>query len=673
MDRDLYPRWVRNLGDYKQIRLIGSGRFGDVYLAEDNTTHEQVALRLVTEAPGVTSYVFRTVEMAEIKPHPAMCEFRGYNPSPALVVMQYMPNGSLASLLEPIWEKQEVPKQWNGTLRAKILFGVAAAMQHLHAHDRLHRYLTPSNILFDRNWEPRVSDFGFARVKCDIGKLSNIQCTVDTYMYTSPEALSGTQYSEKTDVFSYGMIIYAVITGLRPFVTGVSKGQLSQQTALVEGKRPQIPEETDERLVNLINACWEQQEDLRPTFAQILRMLNAEMLFEDVDMDDYSDYCQRVLRATTMRPIDSEQFSEPRAEDVENFERTRRLAQSGDINAILSLGMLYRKGIGTVQNHEKSFECFKQAAERGSAAGMYNTAVGYIKGEGCKEDMRSAMVWLKRAVERRLPDAECCYAICLVDGRAGVDKDEDEGLRILRRLSESPYERPDHMCEYAFRLEARGKFAEAKRWYQKSSDLGCDDAVCHLARMHLEGTGCPQNIPEGIRLYKMAAERSFPRSSYNLGMIYKRGLYGQEKDVEQAEKYLNRARLCGLVQAISSLAGMYLEMADEAKRSNRLADQRVLEEKAFSILERGIHQDGNCMHCVGRMKYRGKGTPLDVDNGLKLLREAVTKHRWYESAVFLGDLFAKGDDEKGVPKNLELSRQYYEKAKLIAKFRKCFE
>ena len=659
----LYERWIREEDVYKKVRLIGKGRFGSVYLAEDMTTHEQVALRQLSDAPGLTRYILRTVEMTEIKPHPCMCDLRGYNPNPPLIMMQYMPNGSLASLLEPVWKKGS-PSYWNGTLRAKILFGVAAAMQHLHAHGGVHRYLTPSNILFDRNWEPRVSDFGFARVMGDGGALSAIQCTVDSYMYTSPEALQTDEYTQKTDVFSYGMIIYAVVTGLQPRIAGVKEVQHSQQAALVEGKRPVLPPGTSEVLATLITHCWEQNETLRPTFAQILRTLSKydEMLFDDVDMDDYLDFRKRVLSATTMRPLDREQFWEPEPEDGEFFERTARLAEGGDVNAIVRLGMLYSKGTGTVKDDEKSFKCFKQAAERGSATGMYNTAVCYMKGEGCEKNMRSGMVWLKRAVEKRLPCAESLYAKCLSEGE-GVDKDEDAALRIWKRLSEPPYERADDMCEYAYLLETRGQFAEAREWYQKSSDLGCDEAACCLALMHLKGAGCPQNIPEGIRLYEMAAERSFARANSDLGIIYKYGQYGQACDIEKAKKYLRRAIVCGSAEAIHTLANCYLRECNEVTSH---VDKRALEEKAYSILKRGIYQDPLIMHRVGLMQYQGIGTPVARDDGLKLLREAA-QNRCYHSAVFLGDLFAHGDPKTEVAKNLNFARGYYQKAQHIAR------
>ncbi|RDX77076.1 Cysteine-rich receptor-like protein kinase 5 [Mucuna pruriens] len=110
------------------------------------------------------------------------------------------------------------PRMLNWSERYKIIEGTARGVLYLHEYSRLkviHRDLKPSNILLDENMNPKISDFGMARIveiDQDRGKTKRI---VGTYGYMSPEYAMFGQFSEKSDVFSFGVMVLEIITGKR--------------------------------------------------------------------------------------------------------------------------------------------------------------------------------------------------------------------------------------------------------------------------------------------------------------------------------------------------------------------------------------------------------------------------------------------------------------------------
>ncbi|KAG4982843.1 hypothetical protein JHK87_027592 [Glycine soja] len=117
---------------------------------------------------------------------------------------------NLVELIDP----QQKKLSWSQ--RYKIIEGTARGILYLHEHSRLkviHRDLKPSNILLDENMNPKISDFGMARIielNQDLGKTQRI---VGTFGYMSPEYAIFGQFSEKSDVFSFGVMIIEIITG----------------------------------------------------------------------------------------------------------------------------------------------------------------------------------------------------------------------------------------------------------------------------------------------------------------------------------------------------------------------------------------------------------------------------------------------------------------------------
>ena len=652
----------------KKPGLLGTKRFGELYLMEStDPTHEKVVAQRAPEE-GRAQQVFREVEMfIKMRPHPAFCGFKGFFPQPTAVILEYLPNGTLNHMLEKIWKGEPDP-HWTPTLRAKIIFGLAAGLMHLHAHNGVHRYITLSSILFDAKWEPRLTDFGFAKITVETNATQTVIAATNDYelVFMAPEMLSDTRasYSNKVDVYAYGQLLYAVVTGLSPVPEEVktAKGEFQKQRRLVEDcARAKIPDDVDEAVRTLITNCWSPTPDQRPEFSVIVRDLLAydQPLIPGVDMDEYMAYRMRIMEATS-RPPD---FTEagPNPADEQKFQDVSRRAEAGDVMSLITMGRMYEKGQGCEANPERAFECYHQAAERGNPIGMYNTGTAFLQGIGTKRNAKTAVEWYRRAADtRKLPAADLAYALCLEEGR-GIDKNIDEALSIYERLSQAPHEMRDAMHGQARILEEMGRGADARVWYQRAGDKGCDQAASDLAVMLLLGKSVPEDIPEGIRLLKMAAGRSLPMANYNLGHIYETGKYGEVKDVNQARKCYEAAAKGGSILGILRLTSM---MFRDAAGMPEGPDRTAEEEKAARILLWGLEQERHTiiLHNVAKLKIEGRGMPRDVQGGIRLMSESARKSDGWMAAMYLGNLFETGREDLGVPPSPDNARNSFRRA-----------
>jgi serine/threonine protein kinase len=118
------------------------------------------------------------------------------------IVTEFVQRGALKGVLYD--QSIRLPYQQ----RLRMLHGAALGVGHLHALEPaiIHRDLKPSNLLVDENWNVKVADFGFARIKEENATMT--RC--GTPCWTAPEILRGEKYSEKADVYSFGIIMWEV-------------------------------------------------------------------------------------------------------------------------------------------------------------------------------------------------------------------------------------------------------------------------------------------------------------------------------------------------------------------------------------------------------------------------------------------------------------------------------
>ncbi|CAA3000186.1 LRR receptor-like serine threonine- kinase FEI 1 [Olea europaea subsp. europaea] len=205
---------IKKLETLNEEHIIGAGGFGTVYkLAMDDG--EIFALkRIVKINEGFDRFFERELEILGSIKHRYLVNLRGYcnSPTSKLLIYDFLSGGSLD---EALHEKGE---QLDWDARLNIIIGAAKGLAYLH-HDCsprvIHRDIKSSNILLDGNFDARVSDFGLAKLLKD--EESHITTIVaGTFGYLAPEYMQSGRATEKTDVYSFGVLVLEIVSGSRP-------------------------------------------------------------------------------------------------------------------------------------------------------------------------------------------------------------------------------------------------------------------------------------------------------------------------------------------------------------------------------------------------------------------------------------------------------------------------
>ncbi|KAH8496287.1 hypothetical protein H0E87_019158 [Populus deltoides] len=228
-----FEELVKATNGFSSQNLLGEGGFGSVYKGYLPDGRD-VAVKQLKIGGGQGEREFKAeVEIISRVHHRHLVSLVGYCVSETrrLLVYDYVPNNTLYFHLHGVGG---LALDW--ATRVKIAAGAARGIAYLHedCHPRIiHRDIKSSNILLDNNYEAKVSDFGLAKLALD----SNTHVTtrvMGTFGYMAPEYASSGKLTEKSDVFSYGVVLLELVTGRKP----VDASQPMGEESLVEWARP---------------------------------------------------------------------------------------------------------------------------------------------------------------------------------------------------------------------------------------------------------------------------------------------------------------------------------------------------------------------------------------------------------------------------------------------------
>jgi len=152
----------------------------------------------------------------------------------------------------------------------RFALDIARGVYYLHRKQSIvQRDLKARNILVDESLNAKVADFGLSRVIDE--EEANKLTACGTPAWTAPEVVRMERYTEKVDVYSFGIIMWELITRQEPY--GGRKGVQIAYAAAEQGLRPDIPSYCPDDYAELMQECWQDQPDDRPTFSNILKRL----------------------------------------------------------------------------------------------------------------------------------------------------------------------------------------------------------------------------------------------------------------------------------------------------------------------------------------------------------------------------------------------------------------
>lgn len=191
------------------------------------------------------------------------------------LITELMKMGSLRDVLD----KKGDNLPWN--VRCKLAKDAAKGMSYLHSRKIIHRDLKPQNLLVNSepNWECKITDFGISTIRPDVTR--TMTC-IGTPVYMAPEVLQKNKYSEKADVYSFGIVLVELFTGKYPY-TEEEFGSLNQIQLVFQICQNEARPSTASlpaSLQQLIFDCWNRNTTLRPSFMEIIARLRRIEEFE---------------------------------------------------------------------------------------------------------------------------------------------------------------------------------------------------------------------------------------------------------------------------------------------------------------------------------------------------------------------------------------------------------
>ncbi|XP_074302932.1 serine/threonine-protein kinase STY13-like isoform X3 [Silene latifolia] len=258
---------------------IGEGAHGKVY---EGRYHDRiVAIKVLNrgstsdERAVLEDRFIREVNMMSRVKHENLVKFIGACKDPLMVIVaELLPGLSLRKYLNSLR-----PKQLELDVALRYALDIAKAMACLHANGIIHRDLKPDNLLLTADHKSvKLADFGLAREETLTEMMT---AETGTYRWMAPELYSTVtlrqgekkHYNNKVDVYSFGIVFWELLTNRMPF-EGMSNLQAAYAAAFKQD-RPIIPDDVPPDLVFIIQSCWVEDPNLRPSFSQIIRMLNV--------------------------------------------------------------------------------------------------------------------------------------------------------------------------------------------------------------------------------------------------------------------------------------------------------------------------------------------------------------------------------------------------------------
>ena len=243
----------QSISHFQVLKKIGQGGMGEVYLAQDAPLDRQVALKFLPEEmrqdETARKRFLREAKSAAALDHPFICHIHeiGAAEGKDFIAMEYVEGQNLKDRL------LKGPLIINEVLQ--IASEISQALEQAHTKNIVHRDLKPANIMLTADEHVKVMDFGLAKClepgqtgseQVTLTRLTKEGALLGTVSYMSPEQLAGQDVDTRSDIFSFGAILYEMLAGVHPFqkaeLMETASAILRDEAPLLSRYQDQIPE-----------------------------------------------------------------------------------------------------------------------------------------------------------------------------------------------------------------------------------------------------------------------------------------------------------------------------------------------------------------------------------------------------------------------------------------------
>uniref|UniRef100_A0A199UBH5 non-specific serine/threonine protein kinase n=1 Tax=Manihot esculenta TaxID=3983 RepID=A0A199UBH5_MANES len=345
-----YGELARVTGHFSLNNLIGRGGFGHVFKASLDGEIRAIK-RLDFPDVQCEGGLEREIMVVKSVSHKNLVELVGYciDGANRLLILKYFPNGSLRSKLHGSGDVLDWKK------RMKIATGSAKGLEYLHEHCKpkiIHLDIKPDNILLDENFESKIADFGLAQFFTDGATHISKSSVMGTHVYEDPLTTKLGKYSDKSDIYSFGITLLELITGRKPIDNGIDIVTWANpliQNALegryanfIDPKLQSFDNEEVYRTVSCVNSCLNQPLNSRPTMEKIRFVLEGKLPPEKLCDDELQRSIRDPKGSRSSPELNRSIILGPRQYSYQQLAKATNYFSSNDLIGEGGFGQVYR-------------------------------------------------------------------------------------------------------------------------------------------------------------------------------------------------------------------------------------------------------------------------------------------------------------------------------------------